>query len=498
MTKKRKASLDKIDKIDKINKTNKTKDINDPELDNFINTDELDDDYEPNCSYNNHPLKKKIKREAKIEKEIDKLIKLSEDREITYEQIINLNLPDDEKIWFIEHIQILENTEPYTEERFRIKNMIYEKYMELQKNNDSKLIIEHLKKLSNTTDNMLSKIIASNHTDEIKAICYKKYMNIIDIQKSDEYFKVIECINTILDIPTECKPIDNNDDIGIQLIKLKKLMNDKLYGLDNVKEKILETYCAMIGNPNYKKKFIALVGPPGVGKTAIAHAIAESMNLPFNQISLGGIKDASSLTGQSTVYIGSKPGMFVNILKRVKILNSVVLLDEIDKIENTVEGSSINSVLLHVLDNTQNNRFQDMYMPEVTIDLSNILFVLAMNDADIINPILKDRLHIIRIDGYSIQDKINIGTNYILPKILSSLGFSKKDIIIPSDNMRYLVEQYCNVEPGVRELERVLSSLCERLNILKYSKNLELSYSIDNLKFPIKITNSIIDNLVGK
>ena len=181
------------------------------------------------------------------------------------------------------------------------------------------------------------------------------------------------------------------------IINLRNILDSKLYGLDKVKERILEFYCAMINNPYYKKKFIALVGPPGVGKTMLAQSIAESMNLPYDQISFGSIKDASVLTGHSSTYIGARPGIFVNILKKSKLLNPVVLLDEVDKISNSSEGMSVNSVLLHVLDNSQNKRFQDMYMPEIHLDLSNIFFILALNNLDNIDPILRDRIHVINI-----------------------------------------------------------------------------------------------------
>lgn len=254
-------------------------------------------------------------------------------------------------------------------------------------------------------------------------------------------------------------------------------------------------------NPTYKKRFIALVGPPGVGKTAIALAISEAMELPFNQISFGGVKDATSLIGHSSTYIGSRPGIFVNILKKAQSLNSVVLFDEIDKIPNTPEGQSISSVLLHALDKTQNYRFHDMYMPEIPIDLSHIFFILAMNDDRLIDPILKDRISIIKISGYTLNQKIEIANNYILPKVLTNLKFNSKDIMFPDETMEYLIKLKCSNEKGVRDLEKILTHICEKINILKYvngsGSKLNLSYYLDTISFPVVITNKLIDKFVA-
>jgi ATP-dependent Lon protease len=150
----------------------------------------------------------------------------------------------------------------------------------------------------------------------------------------------------------------------------------------------------MLNNSKYKNKFIGLVGPPGVGKTAISSIIAKSLNLPFKHISLGGIKDASVLIGHSSTYVGSKPGLLVNTLNEMKYLNGVILLDEIDKVGSDFnDKKSISSVLIHLLDKSQNKSFQDSFMPEVPIDMSNVLFIVSMNDVNKIDKILKDRLN---------------------------------------------------------------------------------------------------------
>lgn len=467
---------------------------------NDLDDDNPDDEIKPLKNITGH-LNSKYKDKLQLIKN-----KIKE-RDIGYEEIMDLDLPEDELIWFIEHIQILRNTMKHTEDHYRIKNMIYNKYKNLEenfaRNAKNKEILCRLKELRFIQNDILSRICESKQSDYIKGILYKKYMLLNGMDKSDEYFKIFDWIDTVLDLPTEIKIPLQNYSINSILVKLKDNLNSKIFGLYNVKEKIIEAYCAMLTNPNYKKKNIALVGPPGVGKTALGKAIADTFEQLFSQISFGTIKDSNILTGFSLTYIGSRPGEFVNILRRSKVLNTVVLLDEIDKIPNSIEGQSISSVLLHVLDKTQNDHFQDMYMPEIPIDLSNIFFILAMNDDKIIDPILKDRLYIINIDGYTLDEKIIIGTKYIFPKIISNLKFKGNDIILKDRVMKYIINKNkkdTESEKGVRKLERDISTICEKLNVLKNTslakKRLKLSYSIDGLKFPLCITKEIVDVLL--
>lgn len=438
---------------------------------------------------------------------LDKIDNKIDQRTIKYSDIIKLNLPEEEQIWFVEHIRMLENLDEQTEEHYILKNTIYSKYRDLEKNADknkkNKIILDKLKEISHTNVDISTRIAESDFPDNIKAEIYKKY-NFVNsnsnAEKNDEYYKIVEWIDTVLTLPTKLKitPVTNISD---QMFALKKSLDDKIFGLDNVKEKIIETYCAMLTNPHYKKKFMAFVGPPGCGKTELGKAIASAFDLPFGQISFGGIKDPATLTGHSLAYIGSRAGLFSNILRQTKFLNSVVLLDEIDKIPQTFEGYSISSILLHVLDKTQNETFQDMYMPEIPINLSHIFFVLALNDIETVDPILLDRLCIIQIDGYDLSDKIHIAQEYMLPKLLSNLSFQPNEIIIDNNIMKYLIEKYDTDKiSGVRDLENIMTTLCERLNVLKNVKNrnnkkIKLSYMIDNISFPITLNKNIVDTL---
>ena len=473
-------------------------------MDGFIDNDISDDsdDFDFN-SFDEELENRKPKLTSALETKLKNYRNIIKEKTITYDKILKAKLSEDETIWFIEYLDILDNLDKYTEEYYKIKTLIYNKYKEIQKEKINQELLDKIKKIVSLDEDLLNKIYHSKHSDYIKAILYKKFKSIQELDKTDEYFKVIDWIDNVLEIPTEIIQIredtGNKKEITDMIINLKNTLNSKLYGLDNVKERILEFYCAMINNPFYKKKFIALVGPPGVGKTMLAKSIAESMNLPYDQLSFGSIKDASVLTGHSSTYIGSRPGLFVNILKKTKVLNPVILLDEIDKINHSQEGLSINSVLLHILDNTQNKRFQDMYMPEIHLDLSNIFFILALNNLDNVDPILKDRIHVIKIDGYNLEEKIKIGKKFILPKVLENLMFKKNDIIINDKTMMKIISKKCHHEHGVRELEKSISTICEKINVLKYikdSSNIQLSYKINNLKFPYEITETDVETFL--
>lgn len=427
--------------------------------------------------------------------------KKMKDNEVTFDKIFEMNLPEDEQYWFVEHLDILYNTERYTEDYVRIRNMITNRYQNLEKNLKQKDTINRLKQISNTETDILTRICESKLPDNIKAIIFKKYAMLSELDKSEEYFKIMTWIEMALEIPTELRisKLQNNS-IADLLLKLRSSLDEKIFGLESVKERIIEAYCATLTNPNYKKKILTLVGPPGVGKTAIGKAIASAFNQEFEYLPFGNIKDPHILTGFPITYIGSRPGEFVNMLRNAKSLDPVMFLDEIDKITNSVEGASISDVLLHAVDKIQNDRFKDAYFHEIPINLSHVFFILSMNDDNNIDPILKDRLCLIKIDGYTLEQKIIIGKNYILPKALSELNFANNDIVINDAIMSYIIGLY--EEKGVREFERNIYTICEKLNVLKNTNNnkskkrFKFSYSIDNLSFPLNITQPIVDKLI--
>ena len=460
----------------------------------FIKYDDdfSDDDYEIKPNKIN---KKNIYGDNKDK--YDEVMKNIKEREITMKHIFDLDLPMDEYVWFIEHINILNELPDSSEDKYRVKNTIYQRYINLKNVDFTKL--NKIKTESGVEYDIVSKIVNSNHPDSIKAILYRKYKRCYDNTHnggaSDEIFKIIEWIDNVLDLPTKIINTSTSTTHD-KLIKLWKSLNNNISGLVHVKEKVMEAMCAKLLDSENKGKILTFVGPPGVGKTAIAISIAESLEMPFDQISFGSVKDSSILTGHSSTYIGAVPGLFTKILLKSKKLDTLVLLDEIDKIPDTPEGKSISSVLLHVLDRTQNHRFRDMYMSEIVLDLSKMIFLSAANSLDSIDPILIDRMTIVEISGYNLNEKVDIVNKHLLPRIKKELGFSETDLLISNNEIEYLILNKTENQNGMREIERKIYQLCERLSLLKYAKGITFTYNINNVKFPYKIDINTINKLL--
>ena len=436
---------------------------------------------------------------------IRQLEKTSKDRNVSMEDVLKLKLPDDENIWFYENINIRDDMEEMEDlkECYNMKIMIYEKYNYLKNINSHKL--QQIKDKSKVEDDIVARIINSNYDDSVKALMYKKYKRCHDNTRdnsSDELYKILDWIDTVLDLPSnKIQPAKQNTSVESKLTNLSNRLNKNVYGLDKLKERILESVCTKLINTDTKGKVLTFVGPPGVGKTAMSMAIADALEMPFDQISFGSIKDSSALTGHMQTYIGAVPGLFTKILTKSERYDMVILLDEIDKIPMTAEGKSITTILFHVLDKTQNNKFKDMYIPEVPLDLSKILFLCAANSLDDLQAIdieggIEDRMTVIEIDGYSNNDKAHIAMKHMFPKVLAESGFNQNELLMNEQTMLYLINNKVKQQQGMRDTERKLYELCEKIALLKYSKGIKLSYNLKNITFPFKITNNVIDELL--
>lgn len=441
-------------------------------------------------------IKKKQSEITENKTKYDEIVKEMLARDITINDVLKLDLPMDENVWFFEHFKILKSQDYGTEDNYKTRNLIYKRYKNLKNTN-----IKQLKKIkdeSKIDDDAIQRILDSSHPESVKILLYKKYKRCYDNVEngnSDELFKVTEWIDTVLSIPTSIgkEELKNVDEI---LMRLWNELNKRISGRIKIKEEILEAMCTILLDPDNKGKVILFEGPPGVGKTALAVSIAEALVKPFDQISFGSIKDSSALTGHSPTYIASIPGLFVRILTKSGRLDTVVLLDELDKIPDTPEGRSITSVLLHALDRTQNHRFRDMHSPEITIDLSKMIFVGAANELQDIDPVLLDRMIPIKLHGYTIEEKVDIALQHMFPKIRKELNFRPDELLFKKQEMEYFIKNKTNDQPGVRDVEKQLYKICEKLALLKYAKGIPLSYKITNIKFPYIIDNCTINKLM--
>lgn len=262
-------------------------------------------------------------------------------------------------------------------------------------------------------------------------------------------------VETIIGLPWNTSSKSNTD-----IKKAEKILNEDHYGLDKVKERILEYLAVIHLSKSMKGPIICLVGPPGVGKTSIAKSIARSTGREFVRIALGGVRDEAEIRGHRRTYIGAIPGRIISSIKDAGTNNPVFLFDEVDKIGSDFKGDPA-SALLEVLDPEQNKDFTDHFL-DVPFDLSKVMFITTANSTETIPRPLLDRMEVISVSGYTEEEKVQIAQKYLLPKQLKAHGLKNKNLSLSEKSLRDLINYYTR-ESGVRNLEREIGSLCRKV-----------------------------------
>lgn len=292
---------------------------------------------------------------------------------------------------------------------------------------------------------------------EVVAKHFNKELEKIERMNSmaSEYPLSVSYIEFLLDLPWNDYTKDS-----FNLVRAKKILDTDHFGLDKVKERIIEYLAVLKLKENMKAPILCLYGPPGVGKTSLGRSIAKALNRKYVRMSLGGVRDEAEIRGHRKTYVGAMPGRIIQSLKKTQTSNPVFILDEIDKIGSDFRGDPA-SALLEVLDPEQNSTFVDNYL-EVEYDLSKILFIATANSLDTIHPALRDRMEIIEINGYTLEEKIQIAKKYLVPKQKKEHGLKQADVAFSPKSITKIIDDYTR-ESGVRNLERKIGAVTRNI-----------------------------------
>ena len=382
-------------------------------------------------------------------------------------------------------------------ENYSDKEMEYYNKLSSKEQEDILKIEEEVQNSNNNTSVIPQrfKILLANNSIANKRVIINKIKEYDDMSTySSESDKLNNYINVVSEIPFGIYYKIEQNSISEYLHSVLQELNNKIYGHNDTKQQIMRILSQFMVNPNAKGYAIGIQGSMGVGKTKlIKDGVASVLKYPFAFVSLGGMSNSSYLKGHSYTYVGSRYGKIVEEIIKAKVMNPIFFFDELDKVSNTYDGDDIINTLIHLTDTTQNDSFTDNYLEEIKLDLSKSLMFFTFNDIEKINPILRDRMIIIKVDKYKLADKIELSKNYLIKDICKSYNISENDIIIDNKEIEYIVNKTTE-EDGVRNLQRNINNIYSHINMHRFIK----MPNDKIIEFPFTITREVIDKYLMK
>lgn len=449
-----------------------------------------------------------------INVKINELQRQMDEQAPSLEKIVNSHLTQNDKIKAVQLHTAMQQFPLYSVEWYNVQKQIT---AILDSAVESEEAVAHLEQCEaemkratvHLRNDYKNRIFQLDADPDIKNELYDIYCEMISRDPSDNrYAELKNKLNWALKLPyrkiTSSTPVRTPESIRSICRAAYDTLNRKIYGMKEVKMRVIQCLNNRLYNPT-SRSLIALKGKPGVGKTRIAKVIAEATGRPFQRINLGGAIDSTMFKGSDNVWSGSSPSLLLQLLSRAKSSDTVILLDEIDKLSCSEKGADIQNALLHVLDPIQNNDFQDLFLNEFNHDLSNIWFIPTMNDDTNMPRELRDRLDIIEIEPYSRDDMVQIIKRHTLPETLADKGINEGDITITNSAALRLISRLNNeiAQTGLRPIEKAISIIVSRLNLLRtlYSDkcitgDIPLDFKLNNFHgLPYELTEESVDIL---
>jgi ATP-dependent Lon protease len=416
------------------------------------------------------------------------------DKDVSNIQTYDIFIDEDPKPYFVEkkpEVVIEKKEEKVVEKKPEFGTTIRDKIVE-------KVIEKKLEFGTTIRDKIVEKLQSSKLPTHIYDNIKSKLNSLSTLDKYNE-----EWFNKFFKIPFgkyANLPFTNESNISDikNYISNSKIQLDNIsYGMENVKEEIIDIICQLIRSSDSNIKVIGLCGSPGVGKTNfIKNGLSKILQRPFQHICMGGVTDSAYLIGHEMSYTNSNYGIIANSLMNSKVMNPIIFMDELDKVSKTDKGIDIENVLIHLTDPVQNMSFMDKYFQGIEIDMSKVMFIFSFNDENKISPILRDRMHIVYVKDPTENDKIEIAKQFLIPSLLKNIKLENVKEI-DKKVIRKIITEYCKEEKGVRELKRCLEKILLKINTSLYSekskyKSLE-NIDINNIKLTEKMVEDILE-----